>query len=76
MMDTLPQTSRAALHDHDHDHHDHGLFGHHHHDHDDLPETPREKARLWLRLGVAGLVLAGAVLAASAIMVGAGQAWW
>ncbi len=75
-MDTLPQSSHPDLHDHahDHDHHDHGLFGHHHHDHDELPATPREKARLWIRFGVAGIVLAGAILAASAIMVGAGQA--
>jgi membrane protease subunit HflC len=72
MMDTLPQTSRPDL--HDHDHHDHGLFGHHHHGHDDAPAAPREKLRLWIRFGVAGLVLAGAILAASAIMVGAGQA--
>ena len=71
-MDTLPQTARTDL--HDHDHHDHGLFGHHHHHHDDAPATPREKARLWIRFGVAGMVLAGAILAASAIMVGAGQA--
>ncbi len=74
MMDTLPQNSGHAH--HDHDHHDHGLFGHHHHDHDDdgLPLSPREKFRLWVRFGVAGLVLAGAVLAACAVMVGAGQA--
>jgi membrane protease subunit HflC len=74
MMDTLPQNPRASLHDHDHDHHDHGLFGHHHHDHGESPATLREKLRLWIRFSVAGLVLAGALLAASAIMVGAGQA--
>jgi membrane protease subunit HflC len=74
MMDTLPQAPPHA-HD-DHDHHDHGLFGHHHHDHDDdgQPASPRDTFRLWTRFGVAGLVVAGAVLAACAIMVGAGQA--
>jgi membrane protease subunit HflC len=72
MMDTLPRDPHPAT--HDHDHHDHGLFGHHHHDHDDAPTLPRDRFRLALRFAVAGLVVAGAVLAASAIMVEAGQA--
>ncbi len=76
-MDTLPQSPHHAHPEHDgHDPHDHGLFGHHHHDHDldGVPASPREKFRLWIRFGVAALVLVGALLAASAIMVGAGQA--
>lgn len=59
---------------HDHDHaHDHFAFGHHHHDGDEAapPPTP---ARLALRFGVATLVVVGAVLAASAVMVSAGTA--
>ena len=57
------------------DAHDHsGLdFGHHHHHHhgDSAPASP---ARLILRFALACVVLAGAALAASAIMVSAGTA--
>jgi membrane protease subunit HflC len=54
--------------------HDHGPFdlGHHHHHHG--AAAPASPARLALRFGVATLILAGAVLAASAIMVSAGTA--
>jgi membrane protease subunit HflC len=74
-----------SLHDHGHDHaHDDGLgFLHHHHhghDHGDGhghghgPASRTSRLKLALRFGVASLVLAGAGLAASAIMVSAGQA--
>jgi membrane protease subunit HflC len=56
-------------HGHDHDPLD---FGHHHHHAE--PATRASPARLALRFGVATLVLAGAILAASAIMVSAGTA--
>jgi modulator of FtsH protease HflC len=59
---------------HDHDHaHDHFAFGHHHHDEEDAG-PPASRGRLALRFGVATLVVAGAVLAASAVMVTAGTA--
>jgi len=59
---------------HDHDHaHDHFAFGHHHHDGDEAG-PPASRARLALRFGVATLVVIGAVLAASAVMVSAGTA--
>jgi membrane protease subunit HflC len=69
--------THAPQHDHPHDHghdHGHGLldFGHHHHDH--AAGAPASRVRLALRFGVATLVLAGALLAASAIMVSAGTA--
>jgi membrane protease subunit HflC len=59
-------------HDHVHDH-DPLSLGHHHHDHD-AERTPQHPARVILRFAVATLVLAGAVLAASAMTVGAGTA--
>jgi modulator of FtsH protease HflC len=61
-------------HGHDDDHgHDHFAFGHHHHDPDPdaVPATP---LRLAVRFGVATIVLIGAVLAASAVLVSAGTA--
>jgi membrane protease subunit HflC len=58
-------------HRHDHDHgHDPLDFGHHH-DHAE-PGARTSPGRLALRFGVATLVLAGAILAASVIMVSAG----
>jgi membrane protease subunit HflC len=61
-------------HDHGHDHdHEGGLpFLHHHHHGDEA--APAGRARLILRFVVATLILAGAGLAASAVMVNAGQA--
>jgi membrane protease subunit HflC len=62
--------------DHDHDHgHDHegGLPFLHHHHHGDTA-GPAGRGRLILRFVVATLILAGAGLAASAVMVSAGQA--
>ncbi len=67
-------------HEHDHGHghgHDHGglAFLHHHHDHGPaLPPTPANRLRMAVRFGVASLILVAAGLAASAIMVSAGQA--
>jgi modulator of FtsH protease HflC len=59
---------------HDHDHaHDQFAFGHHHHD-EEAAGPPASRARLALRFGVATLVVVGAVLAASAVMVSAGTA--
>lgn len=57
----------SHAHDHDHDHHghDHGGGG-------DPGRWPR--LRVALRFALAAVVLAGGVLAASAVMVGAGQA--
>jgi membrane protease subunit HflC len=54
--------------------HEHGVldFSHHHHGDAEAPGTGR--GRMILRLVVASLVLAGAVLAASATMVAAGTA--
>jgi membrane protease subunit HflC len=59
---------------HDHDAHDHGglPFLHHHHHGPHAP--PAGSWRLAIRFVVATLILAGAGLAASAIMVSAGQA--
>jgi membrane protease subunit HflC len=56
--------------------HDHGAldFGHHHHDHDEPSGPPPGPFRMALRFAVASIILLGAVLAASAIMVGAGTA--
>jgi membrane protease subunit HflC len=56
--------------------HDHGAldFGHHHHDHDAPAGPPHGPFRVALRFAVASIILLGAVLAASAIMVGAGTA--
>jgi len=75
-MDTHPHSKEHGHgeHDHDHDHtHDHFAFGHHHHD-KDVAGPPASRARLALRFGVATLVVIGAVLAASAVMVSAGTA--
>ncbi len=56
-------------HDHDHDHDEPG------HDHSAAAAPGRWSAlRLAVRIALAGVVLAGGVLAASAVMVGAGQA--
>ena len=61
-------------HTHDH-HHDHDPLGlSHTHDHGSPIGPPPSKLRVALRFGLASFVLAGAVLAASAIMVGAGTA--
>jgi len=61
-------------HTHDH-HHDHDPLGlSHTHDHGSPTGPPPSKLRVALRFGLASFVLAGAVLAASAIMVGAGTA--
>jgi membrane protease subunit HflC len=68
-----------SLHDHgghDHGTHDHGglpFLHHHHHDHGG-PSGPASRWRLAVRFLVATLILAGAGLAASAILVSAGQA--
>jgi membrane protease subunit HflC len=63
-------------HGHDDDH-GHGL-GHHHHDHhhgdDDAGPAGGGRLRVAVRLVLAIVVMAGAALAASAIMVSAGQA--
>jgi membrane protease subunit HflC len=62
----------------DHHHHDHGHdplgLGHQGHDHGAPIGPPPSRLRVILRFGLATLVLAGAVLAASAVMVGAGTA--
>lgn len=73
-MDT--HSAQAPSHDHDrlHDHNDHGLFGQHHHDHGDVDAGPAGFGRLLLRLAFATLVILGAVLAASAVLVEAGTA--
>jgi membrane protease subunit HflC len=57
----------------EHHHHHHH---HHHHDEDEphAPAGPGQALRVGLRFVVAGLILAGAVLAACAVVVGAGQA--
>jgi membrane protease subunit HflC len=59
-------------HEHDHDH-DPLSLGHHHHDHE-LDGPPQSKIRLAVRFAFATLILAGAVLAAAAVTVGAGTA--
>jgi membrane protease subunit HflC len=59
-----------------HAHDDSGLpfLGHHHHHHDHEPSQQASLLRRSVRFGVAGLVLVAAALAASAVMVSAGQA--
>ncbi len=58
------------LHDHSHDHHDDG-HGHHH---APPPQTPAGRLRFLVRTLFACALLAAAGLAASAVMVSAGQA--
>lgn len=73
----LPLHSHDHGHGHGHgghDHHGHGHHGHGHgHDHDPLPGSA-SPARTALRFALALVVLAGGVLAASATVVGAGEA--
>src|SRR5260221_7314755 len=63
------------LHGHAHDDDDDGLHGHSHsHDHERGPRAPENWVRAATRLLFAALLLLGAGLAASAVMVSAGQA--
>jgi membrane protease subunit HflC len=59
------------MHTHDHDDDPHG---HHDHGHDHAPLSRTGWLRFAVRIGLAVVVLAGAGLAASAVMVSAGQA--
>jgi membrane protease subunit HflC len=62
-------------HDHGHDHsHDLLGLGHRHHNHGVSDAAPASALRVALRFGLATLVLIGAIMAASAVMVGAGTA--
>lgn len=59
--------------DHDHDDHDHDGHGHGHHHGEPIAET-RSRLRTAVRFALAGVVLAGAVLAAASVMVAPGEA--
>jgi membrane protease subunit HflC len=75
-MDSVSDHGHPPTHGHDHDHgHDHegGLPFLHHHHHGEA-SAPAGRGRLILRFVVATLILAGAGLAACAVMVNAGQA--
>jgi membrane protease subunit HflC len=61
------------LHSHSHDDDDDGLHGHHHGPHGTVMGT-RARVRAGIRLLIACVLLVGAGLAASAVMVSAGQA--
>ncbi len=60
--------------DHDGDPLGHHHHHHHHHDHDTAPMDAAGRFRFTVRILVAALILAGAGLAGSAVMVGAGEA--
>ena len=65
-----------VLHVHAHDDGDHDHHGHHHHHDDGAPAVPARfaRVRLALRLALATVLLVAAGLAASAVMVQAGEA--
>lgn len=62
------------LHIHSHDDDDHDHHGHHDHGHAHVDVVGGGRLRMALRVGLASVLLAGAALAASAVMVPAGEA--